>query len=115
MRVLKLWGLICAILIIISLFLPGCKTEKAATDTADDTLYVGIATALTGPTGMLGTVMMRGVQMAMDEQNTSGGVTIAGEKYTLKTLIVEVVMTRTNMTIIQSILLIPPKLKINSQ
>ena len=51
------------------------------------TLDIGVATALTGPAAYIGSQLMNGILMAIDDQNEQGGVTIAGQKYTLNPII----------------------------
>ena len=82
MRGFKFLGLICAVIMIIGLLLPGCKKEEAT-----GTLDIGIATALTGPAGSVGTNIQRGVEMAIADQNAAGGVTIAGKRYLLNGIV----------------------------
>jgi ABC-type branched-subunit amino acid transport system substrate-binding protein len=50
-------------------------------------LDIGIATPLTGTAAHHGTMMQNGILMAIEDQNEEGGITIAGEKYTLNPII----------------------------
>lgn len=47
------------------------------------TLDIGVASPLTGPKAFLGKQTCNAILMAIDDQNAKGGVTIAGQKYTL--------------------------------
>ena len=51
------------------------------------TFDIGIATPLTGAAAHLGTNMQNAALIAIDDQNKQGGVTIAGQKYTLNAFI----------------------------
>lgn len=82
MKRFKLLGLVSIIVAIVGLLLPGCGTE-----TETGTLDIGIATPLTGPAGSVGTNVSRAVQMAIDDQNASGGVTIGGTTYLLNSVV----------------------------
>lgn len=48
---------------------------------------IGIATPLTGPAAHLGTMIKNGILMAIEEQNSKGGIKIAGEKYIINPII----------------------------
>jgi len=50
-------------------------------------LDIGIATPLTGQTADIGAQMQNAVLLAIKDQNDQGGVTIAGQKYTLNSII----------------------------
>jgi ABC-type branched-subunit amino acid transport system substrate-binding protein len=50
-----------------------CAPEPAKT------LDIGVATALTGPAAYIGSQLMNGILMAIDDQNEQGGVTIVGQ------------------------------------
>lgn len=47
------------------------------------TLDIGVASPLTGPAAFLGNETCNAILMAIDDQNEQGGVTIAGQQYTL--------------------------------
>ena len=70
-------------------------TKAAATATAPaaagpaKTLDIGIATPLSGPSAHLGTQIKNAALLAIDDQNAKGGVTIAGQKYTLNPIIMD--------------------------
>ena len=51
------------------------------------TLDIGIATPLTGPPAYIGSHLQDGILLAIEDQNRQGGVTIAGQKYTLNPII----------------------------
>jgi ABC-type branched-subunit amino acid transport system substrate-binding protein len=51
------------------------------------TMDIGVATPLTGPAAHLGTNMQNAALIAIDDQNKQGGVTIAGQKYTLNPVV----------------------------
>lgn len=51
------------------------------------TLDIGISTPLTGTAAHHGTMMQNGILLAIEDQNAEGGVTIAGQKYTLNPVI----------------------------
>jgi branched-chain amino acid transport system substrate-binding protein len=83
-RVRKLTILVLQAVIVLSM-LGGmwASVAKAATETLD----IGIATPLTGPSAHLGTMMKNGTLMAIDDQNERGGVTITGKKYVLNAIV----------------------------
>lgn len=58
----------------------------ATNPTQAKTLDIGIVTPLTGPPAHLGTNLKNSILLAIDDQNKQGGVTIAGEKYTLNAI-----------------------------
>lgn len=50
-------------------------------------LNIGVSTPLTGTAAPHGTMIQNGALMAIDDQNAEGGVTIAGQKYTLNPVV----------------------------
>jgi branched-chain amino acid transport system substrate-binding protein len=75
-------GLLCAILIIGGLF-SGCSSSTTAVKTLD----IAIVAPLTGPAANVGTNYQRAVEMAIEDINAAGGVTIAGQKYVLSAIV----------------------------
>ena len=51
------------------------------------TLDIGIAAPISGPAAALGISTQNAILLAIDDQNKEGGVTIAGQKYTLNAVI----------------------------
>ncbi len=68
---------------------PPAPTPTAPSPAPTNTLYIGIATPLTGPAAFFGTIIKNAVQMAVDAQNEQGGVTIGGQKYNLATIVTD--------------------------
>ncbi len=62
-------------------------TPPPSMATAPKTLNIGIATPLTGPMAFVGTQIQNAALLAIDDQNAQGGVTIAGQKYVLGSLV----------------------------
>lgn len=79
------------VVLLSSLVFIGCSTSPAATPptttAAPQKLPVGVASPLTGPTAFLGTETTNAIMMAIDYQNSQGGVTIAGQKYMLNPIL----------------------------
>lgn len=82
MRIFRLVVMVFVMIVLFSLLVPGCKTE-----TATNQLDIGVASTLTGPAGVVGTNVLHGIQMAIDDQNSLGGITIAGKKYLLHSVV----------------------------
>ncbi len=81
---------IIAILTLAGLFLGSYDCASAPTAPKQTmTLDIGIATPLTGPTADLGANMRNAALLAIKHQNDQGGVTIAGQKYTLNNIVVD--------------------------
>jgi branched-chain amino acid transport system substrate-binding protein len=59
---------------------PSAPTPQAALD-------FGVVSPLTGPMADLGTNMKNGILMAIEDQNQEGGVTVAGQKYTINAVV----------------------------
>ena len=78
----KLLMVVLTTLVAASMVLTGCN--KPAAQTEEKFFEVGVGTILSGPAANLGLNFQRGVQMAIDDVNAKGGVTIAGQKYTLR-------------------------------
>ncbi len=57
------------------------------TQTPPKILDIGIVTPLTGPFAFIGNNIQNGLLMAIDDQNKQGGITIAGQKYTINSII----------------------------
>ena len=51
---------------------------------AQNTVQLGIVTALTGPLAAPGVFQMNGFKLAAEELNAAGGITVAGRKYTVE-------------------------------
>jgi branched-chain amino acid transport system substrate-binding protein len=66
-------------LLITALLLGGCKTNQPAG--AGETVKVGVVVPLTGNAGVLGDYTLKGLQLAVDEQNAKGG--LGGKKIEL--------------------------------
>ncbi len=75
------------VVLIVGVAVAGCAKpapSPAPTPTPEaKTMDIGIATPLTGPAAHLGTNMQNAALIAIDDQNKQGGITIAGQKYTL--------------------------------
>ncbi len=74
------------------LILGGCAGQTpSSTPTpapaAVQTLDIGIASPLTGPSAFLGGQISNSILMAMEDRNAQGGVTIGGQKYTLNPIV----------------------------
>jgi branched-chain amino acid transport system substrate-binding protein len=90
----KVFLLALAASLIAGLILAGCAqpgqapaTPAAPATTSAKTLDIGVATPLTGPMAFIGSFLRNAAVLAMDDQNSQGGVTIAGQKYTLNPII----------------------------
>jgi branched-chain amino acid transport system substrate-binding protein len=87
----KVLLIVIAVVLVISIALAGCAKPAPSTGptpvTEAKTLNIGVASPLTGPAAMLGTNMQNASLIAIDDQNKQGGVTIAGQKYTLNPLV----------------------------
>ena len=84
--------LITAVTALVSgLILGGCAKPAPAPAPvpapAPKTLDIGVATPLTGPAANLGTNIQNAILLTIDDQNAQGGVTIAGQNYTLNAII----------------------------
>jgi branched-chain amino acid transport system substrate-binding protein len=66
---------------------PSSAPTPAPAQVPSKILDIGIATPLTGPAAHQGVMMQNGVLLAIEDQNKQGGVTIAGQKYTLNAII----------------------------
>jgi len=84
------------VVVLISIAIAGCTTAAPApaptptpspTPAPAKTLDIGIAVPLTGPAAHLGTHIQNAILLAIDDQNNEGGVTIAGQKYMLNSVI----------------------------
>lgn len=60
----------------------GCLAFLAPKASADE-IKIGFIGALTGQIAELGQAMQKAAQLAVDQQNAAGGVTVGGKKYTL--------------------------------
>jgi branched-chain amino acid transport system substrate-binding protein len=81
-------------LIIVVITLIACAAPTSAptptpatAPTPPKTLDIGISAPLTGTAAHHGTMMQNGIIMAIEDQNNEGGVTIAGQKYTINPVI----------------------------
>ncbi len=89
----KLVILVSVAVLLAAILAGGCAkpapapASSAPAPASAQTLDIGIATPLTGGGGYLGTQMEGGILMAIDDQNNQGGVTIAGQKYVLGSII----------------------------
>ncbi len=86
----KIAILILAAMIVTVMLVGGCAKPAPASTPAPappKIFDIGIVTPLTGPLAHLGTMMQNGILMAIDDQNEQGGITIAGQKYTLNAII----------------------------
>ena len=61
------------------------QDRPAAIAVPASTMNIGITTPLTGPMGPFGTQMKNAALLAIEDQNSKGGVTIGGQKYGAKT------------------------------
>ena len=88
-RLKKVFLSALGVFLIACLIFAGCAQPAQAppTTTAPKTLDIGIATPLTGPMAFVGTHIRNAALLAIDDQNEEGGVTIAGQKYTLNAII----------------------------
>ncbi len=83
---------ILGVLILAAMLGGGCvksspaPSERAPAPAAQQ-LDIGVCSPLTGPAAFLGTETIDGIQMAIEDQNKEGGVTIAGQKYTLNPIV----------------------------
>lgn len=59
-------------------------TVAASAQTSGTVITIGYTGPLTGGAAQYGTDVLRGIDMAIDEINTSGGVTVGGKKMTFK-------------------------------
>ncbi len=89
---MKRFMLLALPLIIVAVMLIACAAPTSApaptpAPAPPKTLDIGISTPLTGTAAHHGTMMQNGILMAIEDQNNEGGVTIAGQKYTLNPLI----------------------------
>ncbi len=80
------------IALLVSIVIVGCAkpvptTAPTPAVAPTKTLDIGIATVLTGTTAFLGTHLQNAILLAIDDQNSQGGVTIAGQNYTLNPII----------------------------
>ena len=66
---------------------PSPAPSPAPAPAPPKTLDIGVATPLTGTAAHHGTMMQNGILMAIEDQNEEGGITIAGQKYTLNPII----------------------------
>ena len=76
--------------IVLAMLVVGCAAPSPAPTPAPappKQLNIGITTPLTGSAAHHGTMMQNGILMAIEDQNEQGGITIAGQKYTLNPLI----------------------------
>jgi branched-chain amino acid transport system substrate-binding protein len=88
----KLVILILAVVIVAAMLVAGCAkpaTAPAPTPASapPKPLKIGVSSPLTGTAAPHGTAIQNGVLMAIEDQNAEGGVTIAGQKYTLEAVI----------------------------
>ncbi len=89
---MKRFMLLALPLIIVAVMLIACAAPTSApaptpAPAPPKTLDIGISTPLTGTAAHHGTMMQNGILMAIEDQNNEGGVTIAGQKYTLNPVI----------------------------
>lgn len=66
------WRALVISLIVVAPVLSGCENGRRTNPTA--TVKVGVIVPLTGNAGVLGDYALKGVQLAVDEQNARGGV-----------------------------------------
>lgn len=83
---------VIGVVLVIGVALVGCaKPAPSTTGPAPapeaKVFTVGVATPLTGPAAHLGTNMQNSVLIAVEDQNKQGGLTIAGQKYTINALV----------------------------
>ncbi len=82
--------LIIPLAVVAMILASGCARLAPTTTTpSPQQLPIGVATPLTGPSGFLGTQISDAIQMVIDDQNAQGGVTIAGQKYVLKPIVLD--------------------------
>ena len=85
------------------------SAQKAA---APRTLDIGIATPLTGPAAHLGANIRNGALFAIEDQNAQGGVTIAGQKYLLKPIVMDTKMNAATGKVVTERLVYEKKVKV---
>lgn len=82
----KLFAAVLLIFLVATLAVSGCAAPAPApkpTPAPTLTLDIGVASALSGFAADLGADLTTGALQAIEDQNKEGGVTIAGQKYTL--------------------------------
>jgi branched-chain amino acid transport system substrate-binding protein len=79
---------------------------------APKTLDIGIATPLTGPAANVGTNYRNGVQLAIDNWNAKGGVTIGGQKYMLNAIVRDTKFNPVNAKTVAEELVYDKKVKV---
>ena len=90
----KILLIVVVVMLVVSITFVGCAKPavspaptSAPASIPPKTLNIGIVTPLTGPAASLGTNMQNAILLAIDDQNNQGGVTIAGENYSLNGII----------------------------
>ncbi len=92
----KLAILVLAAIIVAAMLIGGCAKPAPAPAPAPaptpataqpKTLDICVASPLTGPVAFYGGLLNIVIQQAIDDQNKEGGVTIAGQNYTLNPII----------------------------
>jgi len=81
---------ILAAVIVAAMLAGGCAAPAPASTPAPappKTFDIGISSPLTGTAAPHGTMIQNGILQAIEDQNNEGGVTIAGQKYTLNPII----------------------------
>lgn len=66
------WRVLVVSLMVVALLLSGCGNGRQANPAA--TVKIGVIVPLTGNAGVLGDYTLKGVQLAVDEQNAKGGL-----------------------------------------
>ena len=66
------WLALLVVLVVVALLWSGCR-DKSQTNSSD-TIKIGVIVPLTGNAGVLGDYALKGMQLAVDEQNAKGGL-----------------------------------------
>jgi len=80
-------SIILIAIVLIALFSAGCAEQQATTTTQPTEIKVGVIASLTGPASNVGKNMWQSAQVAADEINAKGGVSVGGAKVPLKLIV----------------------------
>jgi len=74
-------------IVLLALLCAGCTQQKAATTTQPSGIKVGVIASLTGPASNVGKNMWQSAQVAADEINAKGGVSVGGTKVPVRLIV----------------------------